>query len=40
VYKEIGKDREAREYIGVAKGILKDLHGENSPDFMYFAKFA
>lgn len=40
VYKEIGKEREARESIGIAKGILRELHGDNSPDYLYFAKFA
>ena len=36
VYKELGRRHEEREYLTLAKSILKDLFGEDCPDYQYF----
>lgn len=36
VYKDLGKVKEAREYLNLGKKILKDLYGEDCPDYQYF----
>lgn len=36
VYKDLGKLKEAREYLTLGKKILKDLYGEECPDYQYF----
>jgi tetratricopeptide (TPR) repeat protein len=36
VYKELGRREQEREYLSLAKSILKDLFGEQCPDYQYF----
>jgi len=36
VYKELGRRSEEKEYLSLAKSILKDLFGEECPDYQYF----
>lgn len=36
VYKELGRRSEEKEYLTLAKNILRDLYGEACPDYQYF----
>lgn len=35
----MGKMKEARDYLSLGKNILRDLFGENSPDYQYFDRY-
>ena len=36
VYKDLGQRKEEKEFLSLAKTILRDLFGEQCPDYQYF----
>lgn len=38
VYKELGQRQQEKEYLSLAKTILRDLFGEQCPDYQYFER--